>query len=78
MLTPVQPHEWSTYVPTQLCAADLLVWGGMLPHAANLSNNFGGYAFSMSAAACRFGTLPLSQAGLQYRLSDFAGQPQFS
>jgi hypothetical protein len=50
----------------------------MLPHTANLSSNFGGYAFSMSAAAYRFGTLPLSQAGLQYRLPDFAGQQQVS
>jgi hypothetical protein len=46
----------------------------MLPHAANLSSNFGGYAFPMSVAAYRFGAL----AAFASRLPDFARQPQFS
>jgi hypothetical protein len=73
MLTPVQPHELSTYVPTELCAADFQVWGAMLPHAANLSRNFGGYAFPMSAASYRFGTLAAFASRAAVQAARFCG-----
>jgi len=45
----------------------------MLPHAANLSSHFGGYAFPMSAAAYRFGTLAAFASRAAVQAARFCG-----